>query len=66
MSPTSAKALVEAGYVVNVERSVGRIYEDEEFESGGATLVPEGSWVNAPKNHIIAGLKELQNADCTS
>ena len=64
MSPTSARALVEAGYEVNVERSTGRIYDDQEFENAGATLVPEGSWVNAPKHHIIVGLKELQKADC--
>ncbi|KAI9771326.1 MAG: Saccharopine dehydrogenase [Geoglossum simile] len=32
---------------------------DEEFEAVGATLVPEGSWVDAPKDHIIIGLKEL-------
>lgn len=65
MSPSSTKALVEAGYVVNVERSAGRIYDDEEFENAGATLVPEGSWVNVPQHHIIVGLKELQNADCS-
>ncbi|KAK3941736.1 saccharopine dehydrogenase [Diplogelasinospora grovesii] len=59
LSPASVKALLEAGYVVHVERSPGRIYRDEEFEAVGAEMVPEGSWPNAPKGHIIAGLKEL-------
>ena len=36
-----------------------RIFEDEEFEKVGATLVPEGSWTDAPTDHIIVGLKEL-------
>ncbi|KAL7621590.1 Saccharopine dehydrogenase [Parahypoxylon ruwenzoriense] len=59
LSPESAKALQEAGYVVNVERSPERIYKDSEFEAVGAKLVPAGSWVNAPRQDIILGLKEL-------
>lgn len=65
MTPTTTKALLDAGYVVNVERSTGRIFDDEEFKAAGATLVPEGSWVHAPKDHIIIGLKELPEDDCT-
>lgn len=49
---------------MNVERSPERIFDDEEFEAVGATLVAEGSWVNTPKDHIIAGLKELPVDDC--
>ncbi|KAH6692613.1 saccharopine dehydrogenase [Plectosphaerella plurivora] len=59
LSPTTAKALVDAGYTLNVERSPVRIFDDAEFEKVGATLVEEGSWVNAPEDHIILGLKEL-------
>ncbi|KAI9866743.1 MAG: hypothetical protein M1813_000685 [Trichoglossum hirsutum] len=63
LTPTTAKALLDAGYIVNVERSPGRIFDDGEFEAVGATLVPEGSWVNAPNDHIIVGLKELPESD---
>ncbi|KAK5092253.1 Saccharopine dehydrogenase [Exophiala xenobiotica] len=59
LTPSTTKALLEAGYKVNVERSPVRIFDDEEFEKVGATLVPEGSWVDAPTDHIIVGLKEL-------
>ncbi|PGH08334.1 hypothetical protein AJ79_06021 [Helicocarpus griseus UAMH5409] len=64
LTPTTTRALVDAGYIVNVERSPTsalrkRIFPDAEFEQAGATLVPEGSWVNAPLDHIILGLKEL-------
>src|SRR5579871_2588940 len=59
VTPTTTKKLIEAGYIVNVERSTGRIFKDKEFEDVGASLVVEGSWVNAPKDHIIVGLKEL-------
>ena len=64
VTPTTAKVLLDAGYVINVERSAGRIFDDKEFEDVGASLVPEGSWVKAPKDHIIVGLKELQDDDC--
>ncbi|KAL3423420.1 alanine dehydrogenase/PNT domain-containing protein [Phlyctema vagabunda] len=59
LTPTTTKALIEAGYTVNVERSPERIFDDEEFEKAGATLVPENTWREAPKDHIIIGLKEL-------
>ena len=59
VTPTTTKALLDAGYKVNVERSALRIFDDKEFEDVGATLVPEGSWVDAPQDNIIIGLKEL-------
>jgi saccharopine dehydrogenase (NAD+, L-lysine-forming) len=59
VTPTTTKKLIEAGYTVNIERSKERIFDDEEFSAVGATLVPEGSWVDAPTHHIIVGLKEL-------
>ncbi|KAI9682278.1 MAG: Saccharopine dehydrogenase [Caeruleum heppii] len=63
LTPSTTKALIEAGYKVNVERSPERIFDDEEFEKVGATLVPEGSWPEAPAEHIIIGLKELPEED---
>ncbi|GIZ49601.1 hypothetical protein CKM354_001263100 [Cercospora kikuchii] len=63
VTPTVAKKLVEAGYTVNVERSPLSIFPDEEYEGTGATLVPTGSWTEAPKEHIIVGLKELPEED---
>lgn len=66
LTPTTAAELIKAGYVVNVERSPERIFDDAEFEAAGCTLVPEGSWVDAPKEHIIVGLKELEEKDCKS
>ncbi|KAK6949583.1 mitochondrial Homoaconitase [Daldinia eschscholtzii] len=59
LTPTTTKALIDAGYVVNVEKSPVRIFDDEEFSAVGATLVPTGSWREAPQDHIIVGLKEL-------
>jgi saccharopine dehydrogenase (NAD+, L-lysine forming) len=64
LTPTTTKALIDAGYKVNVERSPQRIFDDEEFEKAGATLVGENSWPNAPEDHIIIGLKELPVETC--
>jgi saccharopine dehydrogenase (NAD+, L-lysine forming) len=64
LTPSTAAELIKAGYVVNVERSPERIFDDEEFEAVGATLVPEHSWVDAPQEHIIVGLKELEEKEC--
>lgn len=59
LTPITAKALIDAGYTVNVERSKLRIFDDTDFEEIGAKLLPEGSWPEAPQDHIIIGLKEL-------
>lgn len=59
LTPKTTKALVDAGYTINVERSSERIFDDSEFEAAGATLVPEGSWTEVPAEHIVCGLKEL-------
>lgn len=63
VTPTIAKKLVDAGYEVNVERSPLSIFKDEEYDGTGATLVPTGSWIEAPSDHIIVGLKELPEED---
>ncbi|KKY25607.1 putative saccharopine dehydrogenase [Phaeomoniella chlamydospora] len=63
LTPNTAKALIDAGYTVNVERSPDRVFDDKEFEEIGAALVPEGSWPDAPADHIIVGLKELPEED---
>ncbi|KAF9889030.1 Saccharopine dehydrogenase [Aspergillus nanangensis] len=60
LTPTTAKALLDAGYDVTIERSSQGIFDDEEFAKVGAKLVEEGSWVkDAPKDAFILGLKEL-------
>jgi saccharopine dehydrogenase (NAD+, L-lysine-forming) len=56
--------LIKAGYVVNIERSLERIFDDEEFSAVSATLKPEGSWVDAPQDHIIVSVKELEEKGC--
>lgn len=63
ITPTIAKKLVDAGYSVNVERSPLSIFDDAEYEGTGAKLVPTGSWIDVPSDHIVIGLKELPEED---
>jgi saccharopine dehydrogenase (NAD+, L-lysine-forming) len=60
VSPQGAKALLDAGYVVRVEECPNRIYKTDEFKAAGAEIVPTGSWVDAPTDNIILGLKEIE------
>ncbi|KAG5368160.1 Saccharopine dehydrogenase [NAD(+), L-lysine-forming] [Yarrowia sp. C11] len=59
LTPTTTRKLLDAGFEVFVEKSPLRIFEDQEFADVGATLVEEGSWVSAPEDRMIIGLKEL-------
>jgi len=59
LTPQACKDLLNCGLKVTVERSQQRIFEDQEYEEVGCTLVPSGSWKNAPQNAFIVGIKEL-------
>lgn len=59
LTPTGAKRLLELGFDVTVEQSETRIFADQEFNNAGCALVASGSWVTAPADAIVLGLKEL-------
>lgn len=59
LTPATTKKLLDAGFNVVIEKSSQSIFNIQEYEAVGATIAEEGSWVNAPKDHIIIGLKEL-------
>lgn len=59
LTPTTTKALLDAGFQVFVERSPQRTFDDQEYADIGATLVETGSWVEAPKDRVIIGVKDL-------
>ena len=65
MTPTTVRKFLDKGFKVNFERNPVRIFEDEEFKDAGATFVKEGSWRDAPNDHIIKGFKGLLEEDCT-
>ncbi|MEV5436879.1 saccharopine dehydrogenase [Streptomyces sp. NPDC052682] len=57
--PSDARRLVEAGVRVTVEESPQRIFPVEEYEAAGCGVAPAGSWVSAPRDAVVVGLKEL-------
>jgi len=57
--PQHIHILLQKGHTVSVERSPLRCVADKQYEDVGCQMVEEGSWVNAPKDAIILGLKEL-------
>lgn len=61
--PEHAGALVKAGIRVFVEHSDLRIFPDSDYEAQGCSLVGPGSWMTAPKEALIVGLKELPAGD---
>jgi len=60
--PEHAKSLIEAGHSISVEESDERCVNISEYEKVGCSIVPSGSWVYAPKESIILGLKELPDS----
>ncbi|MFM9445839.1 saccharopine dehydrogenase [Streptomyces acidiscabies] len=57
--PADARRLTEHGITLTVEDSPQRIFPVKEYEAVGAQVAPAGSWVSAPGDAVILGLKEL-------
>lgn len=63
LTPTTTKQLIDAGFQIYVEESSQSTFSADEYAKVGATIVPEGSWKEAPKDRIIFGLKELPETE---
>ncbi|SEK76874.1 saccharopine dehydrogenase (NAD+, L-lysine-forming) [Colwellia chukchiensis] len=63
LSPQGAKTLVDAGFKVSVECSSQNIFDQALYRQVNAEIVEQGSWINAPKDAIVLGLKELPEDD---
>lgn len=61
LTPAGAKALLDAGHLVTVEESDSRAIPIEPYAAAGASIAPAFSWVEAPDNVIVLGLKELDS-----
>ncbi len=59
LTPQGAAQLIAAGYQVTVEQSTQRSLPIADYIAVGCATAPEFSWVNAPDDAIIFGLKEL-------
>jgi saccharopine dehydrogenase (NAD+, L-lysine forming) len=57
--PADVRRLLEAGFAVTVEESPQRVFTIEEYADAGAAVAPTGSWVDAPDDVFVLGIKEL-------
>jgi saccharopine dehydrogenase (NAD+, L-lysine-forming) len=57
--PDDAARLVADGVVVTVEESATRAFPITEYAAAGCAIEPEGSWVDAPADAVVVGIKEL-------
>lgn len=57
--PDDARRLVERGVIVTVEESPQRIFAIDDYRAVGCRIVPARSWVDAPADVVVVGLKEL-------
>lgn len=59
MTPKGAAQLIAKGWRVVVENAPHRCIPDSAYHAAGCDPAPAGSWVDAPSDAIILGLKEL-------
>ncbi|MFD3929170.1 saccharopine dehydrogenase [Streptomyces sp. NPDC058614] len=57
--PADARRLVESGVLLTVEESPQRVFPIEAYEEAGCRVAGTGSWVSAPPDAVVLGLKEL-------
>lgn len=63
LTPSTVQALMAKGFRIYVEDSPQSTFDIDEYKQVGATIVPAGSWVHAPRDRIIIGLKEMPEND---
>ena len=63
MTPKGASDILAKGWRVVVEDAPNRCIPTTKYHDAGCEIVENGSWITAPKNAIILGLKELPKDD---
>lgn len=63
LTPTTVKTLISKGFKIYVEDSPQSTFNINEYKQAGATICPAGSWISAPRDRIIIGLKEMPEED---
>lgn len=63
ITPDGVSQLRAQGFQVTVEESPTRVIPIGDYARAGATIVPGGSWPEAPDDAIVFGLKELPEGD---
>ena len=59
LTPETAGKLVASGYAVSVEECDNRIFDTGQYHQAGCRIAPASSWLDAPPDCYVLGLKEL-------
>lgn len=59
ITPQGVQKMLDAGHKVTVEKSSSRAIKIDTYQQTGCDIAEEHSWVDAPNDAIIFGLKEL-------
>lgn len=59
ITPGDAAILIADGAELTVEHSDQRVFDIGEYAEAGAAIADTGSWVDAPSNAYVVGIKEL-------
>jgi len=59
LTPTAAKAMLDAGFRVTVEQDPDRIFPIDEYRAVGCEIAEADAWHDAPSDTVVLGLKEL-------
>ena len=59
VTPQGVSKLMDAGHKVTVEKSTSRAIDISQYQDTGCDIAPAHSWVDAPSDAIVFGLKEL-------
>jgi saccharopine dehydrogenase (NAD+, L-lysine forming) len=59
ITPADAALLVREGFAVTIEESAQRVHPIEDYAAAGCAVAEAGSWVDAPEDAVVVGLKEL-------
>ena len=59
LTPKNARILIDHDFAVTVERSDKRAFANEDYEAVGCRMAEARAWLDAPRDAVILGLKEL-------
>lgn len=63
LTPEDAKSLIDAGAIIHVEDDPHRIFSIEDYKKVGCHIERPHTWVDAPLDFTILGLKEILDPD---
>ncbi|MEM9689001.1 MAG: saccharopine dehydrogenase [Pseudomonadota bacterium] len=63
LTPEGARSLLDKGFAVTVEVDRDRVFPIDHYRAAGCDTADGGSWIDAPSDAFILGLKELADED---